>query len=450
MWLTAFLACTPGGGKVVLPGEDSTPTVTDSDPPVVDSAQDSGDPGVPPESVGGATVSDEEVPSLSDDMLALCQMALRCDRAIGDDKTGCDFSVETQSGYLLYEGRAGVELRGRSSSGFPKHQYALELWDDADAAVQADLMGLGMAADWVLNGAWVDRALFRNKLTYDLFQAMGGADRYAPESRYCELTLNGDYEGIYLLVEKIEAEGARIALPDEDLADGGAFVLKLDESGLVSNSLGYGAWNLVSPNESQVTAEASAAIVSSINAWRDAAWSADPADPSTGIFATIDLDSAVDIVLIEEFAKNNDGWYLSLHLWRSGTSLIRFAPWDIDLGYGQPSYNNNESPEEWILYRPDMIDTMSRVPAFRLALAARWVELRADLLSEEAIEARIDDYVATMGEEALARNFERWPIEEVDFGGYLYEVSSYEEELERVRAWIPERLAWMDANIAAY
>lgn len=450
MWLTALLACTPGTVKGPPASGDSTPIASDSGAPVVDSAQDTGDSGPPPESVGGATVTDEEVPSLSDDMLNLCQMALRCDRAIGDEKTGCDFSVETQAGYLLYEGRAGVEQRGRSSSGFPKHQFAVELWDDDDEAVQADLMGLGMAADWVLNGAWVDRALFRNKLTYDLFQAMGGPERFAPESRYCELTLNGGYEGIYLLVEKIEAEGARIDLSDEDLASGDAWVLKLDEGGLVSNELGYGAWNLVSPNESQVTAEASAAIVSSITAWRDAAWGADPADASTGIFATIDLDSAVDIVLIEELAKNNDGWYLSLHLWKDGDSLIRFAPWDIDLGYGQPSYNNNESPEEWILYRPDMIDTMSRVPAFRLALAARWTELRADLLSDEAIDARIDGYVATMGEEAIARNFERWPIEDVDFGGYLYEVSSYEEELARVRAWIPERLVWMDANIASY
>lgn len=406
----------------------------------------------PPQGEPGApTVTEEEVPDLSADMLGLCQMTLRCDHAIASEpKTACEFTVETEGGATMYEGLAGVEQRGRSSLGFPKHQYALELWDETDAAVEADLLGMGMAADWVLNGAWVDRALFRNKLTYDLFQGMGGAERFAPESRHCELTLNGTYEGIYLLVEKIEREGARLDLAKDGLADGSAFVMKLDESGLVANSLGYGTWNLVSPNETEVTAEAAAAITATLQAWQNAAVSASPEDPETGIFATVDLTSAVDIVLIEELAKNNDGWYLSLHIWKDSDGGIHFTPWDIDLGYGQPSYNNNESPEEWILYRPDLIDTMTNVPEFRLALAARWSELRADLLSDEAIDARIDDYVATMGEDALARNFERWPIESVDFSGYLYEVASYEEELARVRAWIPQRLAWMDAHIAEY
>ena len=82
-------------------------------------------------------------------------------------------------------------------------------------------------------------------------------------------------------------------------------------------------------------------------------------------------------------------------------------------------------------------------------MAARWAELRAGVLAEDAILARIDAMQATMGD-AIDRNFERWPIEQIGYGNYFYPVSSYAEEDAHVRAWLGERLRWMDENVAAW
>ena len=49
--------------------------------------------------------------------------------------------------------------------------------------------------------------------------------------------------------------------------------------------------------------------------------------------------------------------------------------------------------------------------------------------------------------EAAPRNFERWPIEDVDFSGYLYRVRSWDQEVENMHDWLDARLPWMDANI---
>lgn len=407
-----------------------------------DSAADT----APPEPL----VEEEVIPdfSWSD---GICQLRLDCSDTIVDaEKVSCTFRVEDASGTVAWDGPAGVELRGRSSLYFPKNQYALELRDEADAEVEADLLGMGAESDWVLNGAWVDRALFRNKLTYDLFSEMGEGREYAAESRFCELELNGDYWGVYVLTERVKEDASRIALSSSGETDGSSFVLKLEESGgFATNMLGYGSWRAVYPRQETATVEALDGMRATLLAWTEAAWSADPGDETTGIFSVVDQQSAIDFVLIEEFAKNNDANFLSIHLWKDEGGLIHFTPWDIDLGYGQPSYNDNENPETWIAYRPDLVAAFADDPDFRAAMAERWVELRAGPLDRDALIARIDATEALLGE-AAARNFERWPIEDVDFYGYLYAVSSWEEEVQNIRDWVDARLAFMDENVASW
>lgn len=381
----------------------------------------------------------------------VCQIAMDCDDAIVDSpKTTCDLRVEDALGLVAWEGPAGVELRGRSSMSFPKNQFGVELQDADGEAREANLLGMGAESDWVLNGAWVDRALFRNKMTYDLFEEAGGDAEYGAESRFCELTLNGETWGVYVLTERVKRDASRIDLSASGETDGSSFVLKLDESGgFATNMLGYGTWTAIYPRQEDATIEALDGIRSTLLSWTGAAWSADPGDDKTGIFAYVDMDSAIDFVLMEEFAKNNDGYFLSVHLWKDEGGLIHFVPWDIDLGYGQPSYNDNENPETWIAYRPDLVAAFADDPDFHDAMAARWEELRAGPMDRDALQARIDDYEATLSE-AAARNFERWPIEDVDFYGYLYAVESWEEEVQNVRDWVDARLAWMDENVAEW
>lgn len=396
------------------------------------------------------TVTDEEIPAFSWSP-DVCQMRLACDESIPDEpKITCSFQVEDADGVVAWDGPAGVELRGRSSLSFPKNQFSVELRDEAGASVEADLLGMGAESDWVLNGAWVDRALFRNKLTYDLFQEIGGEGEYAPESRFCELSINDEYWGVYVLTERIKRDGSRIDISDAGETDGSSFVLKLvGDSGFTGNDMGYGMWQAIYPDQSRASDAALDGMRFTMNAWTTAARSADPGDDSTGIFSVVDMDSAVDFVIMEELAKNNDANFLSIHLWKDEGGLIHFTPWDIDLAYGQPSYNDNENPYSWIAYRPEMIDSFADDPDFQARLAERWAELREGALSEDAIGARIDGYVDTLGD-AADRNFERWPIEDVDFYGYLYDVSSWPDEVVNVRQFIHKRLGWMDDEIASW
>ena len=86
-------------------------------------------------------------------------------------------------------------------------------------------------------------------------------------------------------------------------------------------------------------------------------------NPDTGIFAYVDLDSAVEMVNVEARFKNNDAWSLSVQIYKAAGGKLHFVPWDPDLSLGQPSYNDSENTNSWVLYRPDWIARMGRVPA---------------------------------------------------------------------------------------
>jgi len=380
----------------------------------------------------------------------LCTIAVECPAPIPDEpKIDCMVAIHDGHGELQYDGPAAIERRGRSSQGFPKPQYSVELRDELGLDASANLLGMGADPDWVFNGAYIDRSFFRNKLAFDLHRDFSESS-WAPESAFCELALDGDWRGIYLLVEKIKRDDDRIDIPPDD-GSGGTFVLKQDEgSGFYEMEMAHGGWRPLYPRPDRMTSVQSDAILAFLAGWEAAVSGPAPSDPDTGIFAFVDLESAVELVIIEEFFKNNDASWLSLHVHKTPATKLHFVPWDLDLSLGQPYYNDNHPPTGWVAYRPPMIRVMAAQPAFHARLVERWAELREGVLAEEAILARIDDYRTTLGD-TVYDNFVVWPIEDIQFGdNQLYPVSSYDEEYELVRAWIRDRLVWVDANIADY
>ena len=357
-----------------------------------------------------------------------------------DGKITCDLQVVGNDGTVWWNGPAGIGLHGRSSSGFPKPQWAVELRDDSGAQVSADLLDMGSEADWLLNGMWIDRALLRNKIAYDLFRDLTADHDWAPESRYVEVTYNGSYYGLFALVERIDRDGGRVDIPEDD-GTGSSFLVKADEVGIVS-SVQYGLWSVLYPTSP--TAEQTAGITARIGQMESLIAVGDDA-----VWDQLDLDSAVAFVLLEEGLKNNDGFFLSHHLYTRADGKLGFVPWDLDLSCGQPSYNDNENPRSWLAYRPTLVAQMPATAQFSPRMEEMWAEWRAGDLADDALDARIDGIVADLGD-SVDRNFERWPIEDVDFYGYLYDVGSHEEEIHRVKTFLHARFAWMDEEVGSY
>lgn len=432
--LLALLACADPATRA--PSDDA-PTDTSGGGPPGDA-----DPERIPEDAPAEAAPDTE---------RLCQLALTCDAPLAEDtKAPCTLRVAAQDGRVDWDGPVEAWVRGRSSSQVAKPGYGIELQDEAGEAVPADLLGMGGESDWVIDGLYYDRLLVRDKLGYDLFRSWDPDNRTA-ESALCELTLDGSYFGVHALAERVKRDDDRVDIADGSTT-GESFVLtQNDEDCLYWNDTTYGCWKLVSPDDGDLTPNAQAAMLDWLAAWEAEVAAVDAGAAPEGLWAYVDMDSAVDAVLLEELYKNEDAYYTSMHLYKDEGGKAHFVPWDLDMTFGQfPYYDDYGNPEVWIHFRPTLWATMAEDPRFRERLAERWAELRADSLANEALFARIDTLQAILGH-AVDRNFALWPIESIDYqDGWFYEVSSYADEDAYVRAWLETRLAWMDANVAAW
>ncbi|MBQ7010745.1 MAG: CotH kinase family protein [Clostridia bacterium] len=127
----------------------------------------------------------------------------------------CNIRFELNDIFSEYEntytdengGRADIRCRGNSSfteadmRAKNKYSYRIKL----DTA--ADLFGLGESKHWYLIANWFDVSALRNKLAYDFSGALGLT--YV-QNTWVELYYNGEYRGLYLLVESIRIDEGRV------------------------------------------------------------------------------------------------------------------------------------------------------------------------------------------------------------------------------------------------
>lgn len=379
-----------------------------------------------------------------------------------------------------YKGKIGIEIRGSSSQMFPKKQYGFETRDSVGNSINVSLMGLPDESDWILSAQYNDKSLMRDALLFWLANAAG---HYASRARYCELVLNNEYWGVYILFEKIKRNKNRVNVtkltPADTAGDArtGGYIIKIDKTegvdtaGWFSKYPPYpGAWQKIYyqydyPKSTAITVPQQAYITSYVAAFESTMATAAYADTSTGYPHIIDVNSFVDIVLLGELSKNVDDYRLSVFLYKDrdskGGRLTAGPVWDYNLGFGNCDYYDASLiPGYQLLYLTTNSSFMQsddhqvpfwwkRIfvdPNFQVRLKLRWQQLRAGPFSTSRIDSFIDS-VATLIDEAQIRNFTKWPI----LGTYVwpnyYIGKTYQEELAYLKQWIASRVTWLDAQL---
>jgi len=183
-------------------------------------------------------------------------------------------------------------------------------------------------------------------------------------------------------------------------------------------------------------------------------------NPVNGYRKYMDLNSFVDFQIINELANNVDGYRYSTFFYKKkdsdGGKLYAGPLWDFDLCYGNVDYDdNNLATDNWLYerYGPGEWQPMHwwarlmQDEEYRQAFAKRWKALRAGPFSTDSIMAGLDSNIQIMGD-AVARNFERWPILGVDVWPNYFVGNTYESEVNYLKTWMIDRLSWMDGNVS--
>lgn len=398
-----------------------------------------------------------------------------------------DITIANADGYTLPDGINKVTIKGRGNStwGLSKKPFLLQF------VTGVNLFNNGKAANkkWILLANYADRTLLRNQLTFDWARTALDNIPFTTSTKPVEFYLNGEYQGVYLVVEQSEVANGRVTATKtteetsditkigffaewDDLAENNGtpqedyyvkvnnpsqyFTLKSgvytpddkkDAAGDPTDTTTSGAVN------TNTTANT---IGDYLNTVSNAIMSGKQSD----IEKYVDVNSLVDMFILQEFTKNCDVGGSSFYVSKdqgADAKLVFNPPWDFDRGFGNDQrgknadglYVNgsddgeNSNQNEWFveLYRQDW---------FKSLVKTRWGQLRNNAATDPKTTtlSEINTFVAN-NSQSVERNFDkRNPSSDQQFygdiGGTLG--ANFTEQVATLKSWITKRVAFMDSE----
>nr|WP_284509497.1 CotH kinase family protein [Caballeronia sp. GAFFF2] len=358
---------------------------------------------------------------------------------------GATFSIAKTDSNYVYSGRASIRGRGNSTWEMPKKPYKIKL--DEKAA----LLGLPKDKNWVLLANYSDKTLLRNRAAFELGKRLGMA--WTPQDQPVEVTLNGEYLGVYDLVESIRIGKNRVNIADTDntvAPENTGFILeingRLDDD--VCWTTTHGVPICIDTPSPASTAQA-AYIKQYVQAAEDTLFSNAATDPASGYEKYFDVASLINWYLVNEVFKNQDAQgYASIYLYKDAGGKLKYGPlWDFDVAAGNVNYSGAQYPLGWWISDNTWISRMKSVdPTFETRIRAKWVQEKAAHI--DTLPSYFDSSAAalqTSGSEQ--RNFVRWPILDKQVWPNPVVTGSYQGEMDYVKNWLQQRITWLDENL---
>ncbi|MNU77614.1 Leupeptin-inactivating enzyme 1 precursor [compost metagenome] len=373
-----------------------------------------------------------------------------------------------------YNNNIGIERRGSTSADFPQKSYGFETRDINGTVKDTVLLGLPAEHDWILYAPYNDKTAMRNILIYELANQM---QHYASRTILCELVLNNQYQGIYVLMEKIKRDANRVdiakLLPTDISGDDltGGYIVKIDKT-TGTNSDGWTSnypaednseinFLYHYPKSEDIQPQQKDYIQAYIDSFETALASPSFADPVSGYRKYTVPETFIDFLILNEISKNVDGYRLSTFIHKEKDSKggkLRMGPmWDFNLAWRNADYCNGEDYTGWQYelsdgclgnhQLPTWWTRLTEDPWFQDELKCRWTILRQSFLSTDSLHAKIDS-IAQYIDQAKDRHFDKWPL----LGIYTWPnpnpiPADYPGEIAAIKSWVLNRAAWIDNNI---
>jgi hypothetical protein len=353
-----------------------------------------------------------------------------------------------------YEGRGRIRGRGNSTwEWYAKKPYRIKLDE------KASILGLSEEKDWVLLANFRDPTHLMNTFVFEMGSGLGMP--YTNHSRYVEVTINGDYKGLYLLTEQVEQGKNRVAI---DKKKGWLLSLDADDGPELSPGADDNFWSqgyrmpvCVKSPEAEDYATPETLIGDARKALGDLE-SIVRSHDYEALKKVCDVPVMIDYLLIQEYIYNVEvAAPRSIFIHKDGDdeALWTFGPlWDFDAGFDfdwghmYDGHGYFADYRETVLgtdparhisnydYVPSFFTDMWKSRQFVSEVKARWKQIRPRIISEFWAETK---RYADAAAEAMERNAKRWPIDK-----------QYKTEINRMEKWLNSRAVYMDNIVSNY
>lgn len=341
-------------------------------------------------------------------------------------------------------------IRGRGNSTwdwYDKKPYRLTL-DGSQS-----LLGLPEGTDWVLLANYRDPTDMMSTFAFILGERAGLP--FTNHTRYVELTLNGEYLGLYQLTEQVMVGKGRVDIDEET---GILLALDLNDGPKMSPKAKDNFWSAVydlpvcvkHPDDS--TSEQLEQVRQELALLEQAIQAHDLSRLRT----LMDVETYIDFLLIEEMVGNKElTGPRSMFIFRDQGGLWTMGPlWDFDAAYGidwrrmKYSHHFFDAPDLMVIgtdpaghnggwrYVTSFFTDMWADAGFVALVQERWERLKPYVM-EDCWTETLTYYQGAS--DALDRDAIRWPIG-----------MSHKTEIYHMGNWLAERVDHLDKVVAQY
>jgi len=374
-----------------------------------------------------------------------------------------------------FESMATIRIRGNSSRFFDKPNYRIRMVDENGDNNRLPLMGMAPGHEWALHGPFLDKTLMRNYMWMNIAGDMINGP-FVPNVRFFELILNGEFQGLYVLMETLRVEPNRINLNRyrQGMTETSYFFRKEWTPWSYRELDTFTVYTLRLESESNVellyprlynqSEQVRNYVLGSVNSIEHLMYSPEMLHNPRMIEKYIDINSFVDFFIINDFIGNNDLFAGSTYFHKDIRGRLIAGPvWDFNNVLD--NFFLSMPVDEFYLNGRSWFDRLFMSPYFTQQVINRWQHLRQGDLSEERLLNYMDDVVEWLGS-AIDRNFDIWgysfdyrnvsamarrfPRPEERAAGITeadLNPASYEEAMAQMRDFMIERGRWFDDHI---
>ena len=380
------------------------------------------------------------------------------DSILRDEYMDATFSIRANVGSKFPSvSNTDVTIKGRGNSTWKWEKKPFRLKFEN----KIEILGMTAAKNWILLANYADKSLIRNRIASAIGNELTNMT-YIAQCELVDLYIDGEYQGIYLLSERIEGKKGRVELKERSTVDTG-YLLEVGGTD-TGDVLGVDYFHtstlrhvyIRTPDEEIRTKE-------HVEFIKDYVTKAEEAVKNlTNYEDYIDIPSLIDWFILHELSYNLDSSFRrSCYLTKEpGGKLKMGPPWDFDLAFGNFSTDNQKydtwasvgrekKPEEEKnpYVRTTWFNYLLEDPNFTKQLKARWNEIN-DKIVKTALK-EIDECYKVINQ-SQEENFKVWKILGVKAAFESKKTAAlktYDEQIEYLKNFIKTRQAWMDKTI---
>lgn len=363
-----------------------------------------------------------------------------------DDYVHCSVYAYGMADNTIIDKDSKIKIRGNSTAAANKKPYNIKFSD------KVDLYGFGEAKKWSFLADAYEPTMLRNRLFLGFAKEMDL--EYTSNCEYCELWLDGKYNGIYLLTESVETGKNRVNID----TDNGDFLIEYEssraEEGVTYISTNHG-WRFAMSDPEEPDEETLDYLTKTINNLDSTVYS----DNYDDVKEIIDIDSFAKFYVLNEFAKTADFGYSSVNFYYKDGKFFAGPAWDFDQSSGNRNISHTDywvtvnidattsvnSYEELYGYKNNKIyNKLLQYPEFRQSVIENFIKYSNYMTNMYGDNGIIDNLLDKYGNlikqnyEPVEKNGANWVCE------YLVtDITDYDDNITYLKNWLQKRYEYL-------